>query len=170
MLILGVSSVNVRAASRLGKDRAMEPVCFECSVCHVRRWLGRTTSAFVRLQCMVDGRSEEWLLCGRCLDVVVDMARFGPRVLLEGYKWRLCSRVVRVSLVEERLVCLRCWTSADSHLFVKYDNLLVGGNGVSYAVGKICDRCVFSFIDMMRKEDRLRTFSFPLAVGSVVEG
>jgi hypothetical protein len=169
MKMLGASSVNLRSAMREGKDRTMDPVCFECSVCGVRRWLGKTASALVRLQCEIDGQMREWLVCGRCIDVIVDMTRFGPRVMREGHKWRLCSRVVRVSLVDERLVCLTCWNVDDSHLFVKYDDMLVGGDAAVYVTRKVCFRCIASFVEMMKGEAGLRMFKFPM-VKMVAEG
>jgi hypothetical protein len=156
-----VSSLNLRTIRRSEKRVIDDPISFECSVCGKKRWLGKTTFALVRLKCEVETGLKEMKVCGCCMDLLTDAARHGPRVITEAHKWLRSSRVARVSLVDEDLFCLNCLGTADSHLFIKYDDLLEGGKSSAYATKRICARCVISYLGMLIESEEVGRRRFP---------
>lgn len=157
--IKSLSSINFRMG-RDERERVLkEPIRYKCSYCRQWRRLGAGSSVMVKLMFWL-GHVEEVMICGKCIDVFVDIARYGPRVVSEGYKWRLRSRVVRVSLVEGKLLCFRCLGWAKSHVFVKFDDLLYAGKDARYVKMRICSKCAFSFLKMMEKSGVTRNERF----------
>lgn len=156
-----VSSLNLRTARR-GEMRGIEePILFACSVMRKKLRLGKNASAMTRISYVLDG-VEYGVTVGDCgIDLVVDLARYGPRVIHEMYRWERKSRVVRVSLVQGDMFCINCLGSADSHLFVKYDDLLVPGEMATYATKRICARCAITYLQMLLESEGLSGEKFP---------
>ena len=161
-----VSSLNLRVG-RAEEDRKLkEAFGFSCSFCQRKRQLGRSSPAMSRVMFRCGKESENVVMCERCMDVFVDLVRNGPRVLQKAYKWRLMSRVVRLSIVEGEMSCSRCFGRADSHIFVKFDNLMLPGEAAQYSNMRVCARCAVSYFKMMQKEiDAMRERFVPMDSG-----
>lgn len=147
--INNVTSLNLRKGRREEK-KLKEPIPYRCSVCGQKRSLGKNSAVLARISYNFHNMDEEYVLCDDCLDVFADAIQNGPRVLAEGNKWKLFSRVARISLVQEYLFCFRCQGRSDTHVFVKFDNLRIGGKE-SYNTMRVCSRCVVSYLQMMKE-------------------
>ena len=150
--LISVSSLNLRTIRR-GESRDLdEPIVFKCSVCGGKKKLGGTTPVMVRISYKFNGSGiSELRVCGMCADLLTDVMRSGPRVIREAHKWKVESRVARMSIVDETLVCLNCWKQGKSHMFIKYDDLLIDGMSSSYKTRRECAKCVISYLTMLRE-------------------
>jgi len=148
--IRAISSLNLRMGR--GDPRTMkEPIDFKCSVCRKMRVLGAGASVMVKMQIESGNGIEDLLLCDACSDVLTEVLRFGPRVIAEAYRWELSSRVARVSIVHEDLFCFKCMGRADSHMFIKFDDVRNSefSKSCQYDTVRVCSRCVYSYIQLM---------------------
>lgn len=149
--IHNISSVNLRLAR--GKERKlMEPIGFVCSFCKKTFALGKSSAVMVKMEyALQENEAKEKVLCGRCVDVFVDLVRFGPRVIHEAYRWELMSQVARIAVIQEELFCFKCMGKSDSHVFIKYDDLLSDKlvYGHSYVTSRVCARCATSYLNLI---------------------
>jgi len=145
MIINVVSSLNLRMGRKNGKQLA-EPIEFVCS-CGGKCKLGRDSFVLAKIEYELSGEAFQVVLCDRCTDLLVDAARFGPRVIDSGDEWRIRSRVARISMVREDLHCFKCLGQDTSHLFMKFDDL--SKDSVSYSSMRICARCAISYLTMI---------------------
>ena len=148
MSINVVSSLNLRMGRDNGKT-LKEPIEFECS-CGKRCLLGRDSFVLAKIEYELSGESCQVVLCDRCTDMLVDVARFGPRVIDAGDAWNIRSRVARISMVKEELYCFKCLGQDSSHLFMKFDDL--SKDAVTYSTMRICARCAISYLTMLLNE------------------
>jgi hypothetical protein len=83
--------------------------------------------------------------------VLTEILRFGPRVISEAYRWELSSRVARVSIVHDDLFCFKCMGRADSHMFVKFDDVRNSDatRSCKYDTIRVCSRCVYSYLGLL---------------------
>jgi len=145
-----ISSLNLRMGR--GEARVLdEPIDFKCTVCKKKRLLGLKSSVLVRLLVHNGKKEEELVLCDACSDVLTELFRFGPRVIAEAYRWELSSRVARVSIVHDDLFCFKCMGRADSHMFVKFDDVRNSHHSKSceYDTIRVCSRCVYGYMRML---------------------
>ena len=162
--IRGISSVNFRSGRR-SKDRFLdEPMKYVCSVCGKRRSLGKDSPMIAKILYDLGGKEEEVSLCDKCVDVLADVARFGPRVINEAHRWKRRSCVVKIVEVEGNLFCFRCLGVGDSHILFKYDDFDVPGEVESYGSKRICAKCAVSYLTMMMSSDDVCAAKFPQKV------
>jgi hypothetical protein len=121
---------------------------FECSVCDRKRTIGRDEDVFVRME-ILNKRKKKTMICGRCVDEMLMVVRYGPQMLTDGMK--LNGKIAGMSVVRGKMSCSCCRKKAGSHLFMKYDDLRVGGNRESYLSKTVCVNCVISAFAMVRK-------------------
>ena len=140
-----VSSLNLRRGRCDGKQLA-EPIKFKCS-CGKRCKLGRDSFVLAKIQYVLSTECVDVVLCDRCMDLFIDTARFGPRVIEEGSLWKIVSRAARISIVQEELYCFKCLSKDTTHLFMKFDDL--SKSCVSYASMRVCARCAISYLRMV---------------------
>lgn len=153
MRIFEASSINLRA-SRVRTPRILvDPIRFTCSICKKSRALGKNTFAMSRMVCDIDGVDVEITMCEKCIDILVDLIRYGPRVINEIGVWQRLSRVMRVSLVQDDLVCVNCLRKDVAHLVFKYDDLTAVK--AVYLQKRICSVCVDDFLKLMMGCERL---------------
>jgi hypothetical protein len=146
--ILEVSSLNLRMGRRETR-RIKENIKFSCSLCKHTFFLGKGASALSRITYELRKTEKHLVLCGMCMDVLADALQTGPSVI-ERSDWKLTSSVARVSMVEEEILCANCWNKDTTHLFMKFDNLLIGGKSEVYRTRRACAKCVVSYIEMMQ--------------------
>lgn len=158
--LMDMSSLNLRMGRRKDVREVGDVIPFSCDFCGRVRKLGRNSEVLVRIGYIVDGKEFEVRFCDRCIDVFTDIVRFGPRVLREAHKWRRASKMARVSMIRDRMLCLSCLGTEDTHLFVKFDDLFVSGDSASFLAKRICARCVISFILMMQQCEDVRVCKF----------
>jgi hypothetical protein len=159
-VIIDVSSLNLRSGRR-GCKKTCERICVHCSVCGGRFFMGKGTDAMAKVKYSFMDKEVEVVICGVCLDVFVDLLHVGQR-LVDDKKWRVRSKTARVSMVEDVLLCGNCWRKADTHMFIKFDNLLIGGKSEAYGTKRVCARCVVSYLELMVKSGfmKRRIFSY----------
>jgi hypothetical protein len=143
-LLLSISSLNLRCGRKSMKTLA-EPIRYVCSLCCRVRNLGKSAAVLSRLEYFFHGKMYELTLCDDCLDVFVDGLLVGPRIFRELSMWKVRSRVARISLVQERLICGRCLRRADTHMFVKYDDLSHKGKE-DFKNLRACAQCVVGYL------------------------
>lgn len=148
-VIIDVSSLNLRSGRR-GCKKTCEKIHMRCSVCERGYFIGKGTDAMAKVRYSFMGKETEVVMCGVCLDVFVDLLGVGQR-LVDDKNWRVTSKTARVSMVEELLLCGNCWRKADTHMFVKFDNLLIGGKSEAYGTKRVCARCVVSYLELMMR-------------------
>ena len=152
--LLSISSLNLRYGLK-GKMLA-EPIDFRCA-CGCKQSLGDSTFAMVRIQYRLNGETKRVVLCGKCIDLLADSLRLGPIVMNSIGNWKLRSRVARVSLVNNDIMCLKCSSKSQTHIFMKFDNMYNAeayGRNVherikSYGTVKVCAQCVISYLQSM---------------------
>lgn len=143
-IIQEFSTVNLR--SNRGVRQIKDPIQFTCTVCKRRRNLGRETGALYRI---MTNKEEIW--CDRCFDIILDVMRFGPNIVGKGSTWRINSRILRVSVVTERLMCFRCLKTQDAHLYVRFENLeMLKRRQKSKSVFRCCSKCLFAYVEIVR--------------------
>lgn len=156
-----ISSLNLR--TRRGKPiRSLsEPFRYYCSLCTRRRTLGVNDSVLIKVDYCLDDQCKEVKICERCIDVLSDCLRFGPKVLEQIHRWERKSRVVRVSFVEGERECYTCPNSNSTHMYIKFDDLARGGSCEHYDWSRVCARCVMSYMEMMIESNDLNTAKVP---------
>lgn len=156
-----LSSLNLRA-SRGKPARTLEkPIRFQCDVCRVKYRIGDDEEVYVRVQYELQKEMHALKLCGKCVDIFADLCIYGPRVVQSASTWSRRSRVVRMLAIRENLFCFNCQLKADSHIFVKYDNMVRAGKP-QYDTRRVCARCAVSYLEMMRgNKKRIKDESFP---------
>lgn len=165
--LVSMSSLNLRMGRRKDFREVGEVILFSCDFCGRMRKLGKNSEVMIRISYIVGGNEFEVRFCDRCVDVFTDVIRFGPRVLREAHKWRRASRIARISVVRDRMLCLSCLGTEDTHIFVKFDDSFVSGDAPSYLTKRVCARCVISFILMMQQCEDIRVCKFPVYVPEV---
>ena len=151
--IVSISSLNLRTG-RNGCCRKIEDdISYRCSICAKDKKLGKNAQVMIRMEVDMGASTEIMMLCDVCIDVLTEAIRFGPRVIGDARKWVLGSRVARVSGVHEELVCFKCMGRADSHIFVKYDDLNVENVRASslYGTFRVCSRCALSYLGLLKE-------------------
>lgn len=141
---------------RMGRGKVKEidePIEFMCSVCGKGKVVGMDAWVMVSMIIDAGGKNRRVSLCDVCMDVLSEAMRFGPRVIEEARTWELSTRVARVSAVHDELVCPKCMTRAESHVFVKFDDVrrdvfMMGS--CSYGTIRVCARCAVSYLEMLR--------------------
>jgi len=152
--IWSISSLNLRMGR--GETRKLaEPIEYCCSVCGKDKLLGNDAAVLVRVEIDVGRGREMFHLCDVCVDVLSEAIRFGPRVIEEARTWELTTRVARVSVVQDELVCFKCMGRADSHIFIKYDDFsnkdtMRAQTSCLYGTVRVCARCMLSYLEMLR--------------------
>jgi len=149
MRIKVVSSLNLRRGRCDGKQLD-EPIRFTCS-CGKKCRLGRDSFVLAKIQYVLSDDCVDVVLCDRCMDLFIDTARFGPRVIEEGDLWTIVSRAARISIVQEELYCFKCLSKDETHLFMKFDDL--SKSHVSYSSMRVCARCAISYLRMVLNSD-----------------
>jgi hypothetical protein len=149
MIIKVVSSLNLRRGRGDGRQLD-EPIDFTCT-CGSECRLGRDSFVLAKIQYELSGESVDVVLCDRCMDLFIDTARFGPRVIEEGDLWELCSRAARISIVQDELYCFKCLSKDSTHLFMKFDDL--SKDTCSYSSMRVCARCAISYLRMVLRTD-----------------
>jgi hypothetical protein len=131
-----------------------EPIGYECSVCGKNKLLGVDAAVLVKMEMDVGRGIEELHICDVCVDVISEAIRFGPRVIDEARSWVLTTRVARVSVVQDELVCFKCMGRADSHVFIKYDDCsntnIMRQTSCVYGTVRVCARCALSYLELLR--------------------
>ena len=151
MRLSNISSLNLRLRREGGK-KLKDPINIKCA-CGKRQCLGKTSFVMVKMQYSCNGdEGEEVILCDSCADKMVDLIRFGPRVIENG--WKIRSRIARVSRVVGDFKCYKCLGREDSHLFIKYDDLSVEGKKESYMTVRVCARCAITYLHMVLPSER----------------
>jgi hypothetical protein len=149
--IVSLSSLNLRMGRCSDIKRIQEKISYKCSVCGKDKMMGVNAQVMVRMEMNMGLSSEILMMCDTCIDVLTETLRFGPRVVEDARKWVLSSRVARVSGVHEELVCFKCMGRADSHIFVKYDDLnseKLSSSSI-YGTIRVCARCVLSYLSLI---------------------
>jgi uncharacterized CHY-type Zn-finger protein len=155
--IQNLSVVNVRGV----KCMLTEKIKFCCTMCGKEKSLGRGTDILMRINFVI---GEEYL-CDRCTDIMVDVIRHGPEAVSNAHKWKLSSKMMRVSVVHEYLMCFKCLQKRESHFFAKYDDLrahaaMNGGwcakkkKDSTAAVFRCCSQCAYTYM-MMAKQAKM---------------
>jgi hypothetical protein len=148
--IQSVSTINLRSCT--GVRELSEPIPFTCTACDRRLKLGKTSPAVAKISYDAGGERVDAVLCAKCLDVLADSIREGPKVVEQAHSWRLQSSVVRVSYSQELLFCFKCMKKLDSHLFMKYEDLLSMKRGTkkAYTELRVCAACACAYLEMLR--------------------
>jgi len=152
--IVSVSSLNLRMGRCSECKTITDDISYKCSICSKDKKLGANAQVMVRMEVDMGNRTEVMMLCDVCVDVLTEAIRFGPRVIEDARKWVLGSRVARVSGVHEELVCFKCMGRADSHIFVKYDDLnsdKIRSSTCLYGTIRVCSRCVLSYLGLLKE-------------------
>lgn len=136
-----LSSINLGRKGLAKGAKAME---FKCTVCGSTRKLGRDSAVLVRVE-FVGG---EEVLCERCADIFAEVMRFGNVVFSDMRRWKISTKVVRVSYSQEYLQCFRCWQKNHSHLFVRcVDTKAIGKRiGVNKIDIRCCSQCAMTYL------------------------
>lgn len=140
-----VSSLNLRTARGDGR-MLKEPIDFTCS-CGKKCRLGADSFVLAKIHYNLSGDLCEVILCDRCTDILIDAARFGPRVIESGEYWNIQSRAARISIVQDDLYCFKCLDKDGTHLFMKFDDLTK--EKVSYGTMRVCAKCTISYLTML---------------------
>lgn len=157
--IISISSLNLRYG--INGKKLDEPIPFKCS-CGCSSKLGKDTFVMMRMQYKLDNERMDVVLCGKCVDLLADIIRNGPNVLSGVSKWKLQSRVARVSLVNNNLFCFKCLGKQKTHLFMKFNDMYDPGimnKGIqarakSYGTIRVCAQCAISYLQMMLSQRR----------------
>ena len=147
MSFSSISSLNLRTGRE--DSRHCDPIPYVCGICGVRHILGSDSFVLVRFEYILGKSKKEIVLCDRCSDVLADFVRFGPRVGYESNRWEICSRIARVSLVQDTLFCACCLKKDDTHLVIKFDDLLISGDKEEYHFKRVCARCAISYLSLL---------------------
>lgn len=154
-MIKSVSCLNLRGDHRGVVLRKNENIELVCTCCGKVKFLGKGSASLVRISF---GDGDE-VLCDKCSDILLEVGIYGPRVLSESYKWRLSSKVARVSSVFERMECGRCAVVRKSHVLFKYGEF-VRVNRVDskylFRYVKLCSVCTAEILCWMRASSDVR--------------
>lgn len=158
-----VSSVNLRKSRGKEGRSISDDITFSCSFCGCDCKLGDTTQSLAKLKyCMKDDCSEVHL-CDKCMDVLCDITRYGPRVVKGGHAWERRSRVMRLSFIDKDLFCFSCFGTSKFHLYFKYDDL--EAPNIHYTNKRVCAKCIICFLELMKNNDKLGDYKFPVYSG-----
>jgi uncharacterized CHY-type Zn-finger protein len=153
--IQNLSVVNVRGVTCMSTEK----IRFVCTMCGKDKTLGKQTEVLMRIN-FTEG---EEMFCDRCTDIIIDVIRNGPEAVANAHKWKLSSRMMRVSAVHEYLMCFKCLQKRHSHFFAKYDDLRTRGNDASWglkkkrdstaAVFRCCSQCAYTYMMMAKQAE-----------------
>jgi hypothetical protein len=147
--IKNVSSLNLRRRRGSNIKDIEEVIPYSCSVCMKKFSLGANSGMLVRLSYSLNNMHVDLIMCDRCSDVFSDIARYGPRVLSDLSFWTRKSVVSRMLLVQQNLLCFNCMDRMDTHIYVRYDDLMVASKAEVFDSKRLCAKCAISYLSMM---------------------
>jgi len=146
--IQSISCVNLRSDNGVVRTPSSK-LAFQCTLCKKKQVLGKESSSVVRISC--EGGEE--VLCSRCLDLFVEVCVYGSSVFIHAREWRLSSRTLGVTSMQEEMMCFKCSRKRPSHIHIKYVDILGPrrvGRYLPLHYVRMCGECLTGVLAWMR--------------------